>query len=217
MADITIDPKHTALLVLDYLVGIVSDEPRRAALANAVPVVKAARDAGVTIVYGTFGFEDDHPVVHPRNWSLTNFRAGGRFRRGHRGHERPPPTSRRSPATSSSTASAPASFPAPASTSSCTPATSASSPCVRHQHQRPGALRGPLGGRPRLRPIRHRGLLRRPRRGSPARAHDQGASHALQGHLVRDVPRGDRLASKLLPDADPLRAQKTVTCKGGLT
>lgn len=82
MADITIDPKHTALLVLDYLVGIVSDEPRRAALANAVPVVKAARDAGVTIIYGTFGFEDDHPVVHPRNWSLTNFRAGGRFRRG---------------------------------------------------------------------------------------------------------------------------------------
>ena len=59
MADITIDPKHTALLVLDYLVGIVSDEPRRAALANAVPVVKAARDAGVTIVYGTPAFEDD--------------------------------------------------------------------------------------------------------------------------------------------------------------
>ncbi len=84
MADITIDPKHTAVLVLDYLVGIVSDDARRAALAKATPVVKAARSAGLTIVYGTLGsgFEDDRPIVHPRNWSLVNFRGGGRFRRG---------------------------------------------------------------------------------------------------------------------------------------
>ena len=77
-----IDTKNTAVLVLDYLVGIVSDDARKAGLKKAVPVIQTARAAGLPIIYGVIAFEDDYPAIHPRNWSLTGFRGGGRYRRG---------------------------------------------------------------------------------------------------------------------------------------
>ena len=80
--DLAINPKTTAVLAMDYQVGVITDEPRKAALAKAVPVVRAARAAGITMSYGVIRFDERDPAVPASNWSFTSFKAAGRMRKG---------------------------------------------------------------------------------------------------------------------------------------
>ncbi len=80
--EVTIQPKSTAVLVMDYQTGVMTDASRKAALQKAAQALKAARTAGIPIIYGVIRFDEGYPVTPARNWSFTSFQAGGRMRRG---------------------------------------------------------------------------------------------------------------------------------------
>ena len=80
--EVTIQPKSTALLVMDYQTGVISDPSRKAALQKAVLATKVARAAGIPIIYGVIRFDEGYPVTPARNWSFTSFQGGGKMRRG---------------------------------------------------------------------------------------------------------------------------------------
>lgn len=72
---------HTALLVMDYQVGIVAGLPGTPAvlLERTSRVLAAARDAGLTVIYVRVGFRPGHPEIGAGNLMFTAAKQAGRF------------------------------------------------------------------------------------------------------------------------------------------
>jgi nicotinamidase-related amidase len=81
---LTLDRKHTALLVMDYQQSIVSRvvEKYPALLDKTAAVLAAARAADLPIIYIVVSFREGYPAVSPRNRSFSAIRESGRMLAG---------------------------------------------------------------------------------------------------------------------------------------
>lgn len=78
---LALDPRTTALLVMDMQSGILdrfADE-KEALIAQTAKLLDAAREAGVRVVYVVVGFRAGYPEVSPRNVAFAPIRASGRL------------------------------------------------------------------------------------------------------------------------------------------
>ena len=92
MADptmLTLDPKTTALLVMDMQSGILDmvGDKKEGIVAQASKLLDAARTASVRVIYVVVGFRPAYPEVSPRNASFSSVRESGRFAAGSAGTE----------------------------------------------------------------------------------------------------------------------------------
>jgi nicotinamidase-related amidase len=80
----TLDPKTTALLVMDLQNGAVQmlDMGKDAVLARTATLIESARKAGVRIVYVVVGFRAGYPEVGTRNPLFASVRESGRLVEG---------------------------------------------------------------------------------------------------------------------------------------
>jgi nicotinamidase-related amidase len=84
MSKLTLDPKTTALLVMDFqtaaveMIASVTD----AFLARTAALVEAARNAGTRIIYVVVSFRAGYPELSLKNKSFTPIRESGRFTEG---------------------------------------------------------------------------------------------------------------------------------------
>jgi nicotinamidase-related amidase len=84
MSQSTVDPRTSALLVMDFqtaVVDMVATE-KESLLARTAKVVEAARKAGMRVIYVVVGFRAGYPEVSPRNQSFAPIRESGRFVEG---------------------------------------------------------------------------------------------------------------------------------------
>ncbi|HEX6478267.1 MAG TPA: isochorismatase family cysteine hydrolase [Ktedonobacteraceae bacterium] len=81
---LTLDRKHTALLVMDYQNSIVSRvvEKYPDLLDKTAAVLAAARAADLPIIYIVVSFREGYPEVSPRNRSFSALRESGRMLAG---------------------------------------------------------------------------------------------------------------------------------------
>jgi nicotinamidase-related amidase len=81
---LTIDPKTSALLVMDYQVAIVEGyaADKEALLKRTAELIDAARAAGMMVVYVVVGFREGYPEVSPRNISFSGVKAARRLAAG---------------------------------------------------------------------------------------------------------------------------------------
>lgn len=86
---VSLDPKTTALLVMDYQTGILGLVPdkQEALLAQTTSLLEAARKASVRVIYVVVGFRPGYPEVSPRNASFGPIAKSGRFAAGSAGTE----------------------------------------------------------------------------------------------------------------------------------
>jgi len=92
--DVRLDPKTSALLVMDFQTSIV-DGPalphaaadKQALLARTALLIEAAREAAMKVIYVVVGFRPGYPEVSPRNQSFGAVRDTGRFVEGAAGNE----------------------------------------------------------------------------------------------------------------------------------
>ncbi len=84
-----LDPRTTALLVMDFQTAVVEMVPREkeALLANTARLLAAARTAGVRVVYVVVAFRPGYPEISPKNQSFATLRETGRFTEGTAGTE----------------------------------------------------------------------------------------------------------------------------------
>ncbi len=84
---LSIDPKTTALLVMDFQTAIVDGfaTDSKALLARTTDLLEAARAAGVMVVYVVVGFRPGYPEVNPQNQLFSGLKASGRFVAGTEG------------------------------------------------------------------------------------------------------------------------------------
>ena len=88
--ELAIDRPHTAVLVMDYQNDIVSMMPEKARgplLDKASEAVKAARQAGLPIIYVVVRFRDGYPEVSQQNRRFAGLKESGRLREGSPGAE----------------------------------------------------------------------------------------------------------------------------------
>jgi nicotinamidase-related amidase len=85
-ADLKLDPKTSALLVMDFQTAIVDGSAvhgfpadRESLLVRAAKVIDWARRDGIRILYVVVGFRPGYPEVSPRNKSFGIVRSSGRF------------------------------------------------------------------------------------------------------------------------------------------
>jgi nicotinamidase-related amidase len=86
---LALDPKTSALLVMDFqttIVDLVATD-KDALLMRTASLVDAARKAGAKVIYVVVGFRRGYPEVNPRNPSFGPIRASGRFADGSPGTE----------------------------------------------------------------------------------------------------------------------------------
>ena len=86
---LSIDPKTSALLVMDFQRTIVdghTSEPVTL-LERTADLIAAARKAGMKVVYVVVGFRSGYPEVSPRNLSFGAIRSSGRFLEASAGSE----------------------------------------------------------------------------------------------------------------------------------
>jgi len=78
---LTISSDKTALLIMDYQIGIVARVPNgsEAALRKAAAVLAAARRARIPVIYVQVGFRRGYPEVSKRNQSFNAMSQTGRF------------------------------------------------------------------------------------------------------------------------------------------
>ncbi|MGH7298119.1 MAG: cysteine hydrolase family protein [Polyangiaceae bacterium] len=86
---LAIDPRTSALLVMDYQTSIVDGlaADRDALLARTASLLGAARAAGMRVVYVVIGFRDGYPEVSASNPIFGAIRGTGRFVDGSPGSE----------------------------------------------------------------------------------------------------------------------------------
>jgi nicotinamidase-related amidase len=86
---LVLDPRTTALLVMDMQSGIVDMVPdgKEGLLTRTAKLLDAARKASVRVVYVVVGFRPGYPEVSPRNASFAPIRESGRFAAGGAGTE----------------------------------------------------------------------------------------------------------------------------------
>jgi nicotinamidase-related amidase len=90
---ITIEPKRTALLAMDFQSEIVARLGQKGmeAVEHASGVMAAARKAGVPVIHVVVGFRPGYPEVSPRNVALSALTGTGRFIAGAPGADVVPP------------------------------------------------------------------------------------------------------------------------------
>jgi nicotinamidase-related amidase len=78
---LTISSDKTALLIMDYQIGIVARTPNgsETALRQAGAVLSAARHAGIPVIYVQVGFRRGYPEVSKRNQNFSVMSQTGRF------------------------------------------------------------------------------------------------------------------------------------------
>ena len=91
---LSLDPKTTALLVMDFQTAIVegpafnaSAAEKEAVLSRTASLLDGARKVGMKVVYVVVGFRPGYPEVSPRNKSFAPIRESGRFVEGSAGSE----------------------------------------------------------------------------------------------------------------------------------
>src|SRR5579871_6284485 len=86
---LSLDPKTSALLVMDFQTTIVGGyaTDADALLARTSKLIEAARHTGTRVIYVVVGFRDGYPEVSPRNQSFGALRESGRFAAGSAGIE----------------------------------------------------------------------------------------------------------------------------------
>ncbi len=81
MNDPTLDPRRTALLVMDFqrtIVERIAPDPA-ALLDRTARLLAAARAAGLRVIFVGVGFRDGYPEVSARNQSFATIRTTGAF------------------------------------------------------------------------------------------------------------------------------------------
>lgn len=78
---LTISSDKTALLIMDYQIGIVARIPNgsEAALRQAAAVLTAARHSGIPVIHVQVGFRRGYPEVSKRNQNFSAMTQTGRF------------------------------------------------------------------------------------------------------------------------------------------
>ncbi len=76
---ISINPKSTALLLMDFQNVIVDNfaADKKALLANTNRLLRAAREASLLIVYVVVGFRPGFPEISPRNKQFNGVKESG--------------------------------------------------------------------------------------------------------------------------------------------
>jgi nicotinamidase-related amidase len=97
MPELTLDPKTSALLVMDFQTAIVEGPAvhgdagdKGALLTRTASLIDSARRAGMKVIYVVVGFRPGYPEVSPRNKSFSAVRDTGRFVEGAAGTEMHP-------------------------------------------------------------------------------------------------------------------------------
>ena len=88
-ASLALDPKTSALLVMDFQTAVVEMVPADsdALLGRTAKLIEAARKVGMRVIYVVVGFRPGYPEVSPRNQSFGPIRESGRFAEGSAGIE----------------------------------------------------------------------------------------------------------------------------------
>lgn len=86
---LALDPKTTALLVMDYQSAVLDRvaDKKDALLAQTTKLLDAARKASVRVIYVVVGFRPGYPEVSARNAMFGPVRANGLFAAGTPGTE----------------------------------------------------------------------------------------------------------------------------------
>ncbi|HTU26382.1 MAG TPA: isochorismatase family cysteine hydrolase [Pirellulales bacterium] len=86
---LALDPKTTALLVMDFQTAIVEGfaTDSKTLLARTAGLIDAARAAGVPVVYVVVGFRPGYPEINSQNKLFSGLKASGRFSAGSPGTE----------------------------------------------------------------------------------------------------------------------------------
>lgn len=81
---LALDPRTTALLVMDMQSGILDmvADKKEALLAQTSKLLDAARKANVRVIYVVVGFRPGYPELSPRNVAFAFIRESGRFAAG---------------------------------------------------------------------------------------------------------------------------------------
>ncbi len=84
-----LDPKTTALLVMDYQTAIVENfvADKDALLERMAGLIAAARRSGTMVLYVVVGFRAGYPEVSPRNMIFSTLKQSGMFGAGAGGTE----------------------------------------------------------------------------------------------------------------------------------
>ena len=84
-----LDPKTTALLVMDFQTAVVEMVPteKEPLLARTTSLIETVRKAGMKVIYVVVGFRAGYPEVSARNQSFGPIRESGRFTEGSAGTE----------------------------------------------------------------------------------------------------------------------------------
>lgn len=88
-AMLSLDPKTSALLVMDFQTGIVEmiASGQKELLERTAALLGAARQSGMRVVHVVVGFRAGYPEVSARNASFGPIRESGRFAEGSAGTE----------------------------------------------------------------------------------------------------------------------------------
>jgi nicotinamidase-related amidase len=86
---LSLDPRTSALLVMDFQTSIVEGfaAEKDALLARTAALIESARRAGTRVIYVVVAFRAGYPEVSPRNKSFGAIRESGRFVEGSAGTE----------------------------------------------------------------------------------------------------------------------------------
>ena len=78
---LSIDLDQSAVLIMDYQVGVVAMHATGsdAALRQASMLLAAARETGIPVIYIQAGFRQDYPEVSRRNPMFSSVKQSGRF------------------------------------------------------------------------------------------------------------------------------------------
>jgi nicotinamidase-related amidase len=89
MSPSTLDPKTSALLVMDFQTAVVDMVPteKEGLLTRTATLVESARKAGMRVIYVVVGFRAGYPEVSPGNQIYAPIRESGRFAEGSAGME----------------------------------------------------------------------------------------------------------------------------------
>ncbi len=79
MAELKLDPKHSALMVMDFQLPIVENYARdkEKLLAATAGCIAAARKRGMQVIYVVVGFRPGMPEISPRNQAFSGLKSRG--------------------------------------------------------------------------------------------------------------------------------------------
>lgn len=79
--NLSLDPRTSALLVMDFQAGIVNSfaADKESLLARTSDLIARARAAGMRVIYVVVGFRPGYPEASPRNRAFSAVRESGRF------------------------------------------------------------------------------------------------------------------------------------------